>query len=73
MPFEDVKRFTMKMKDIGNDCELFKFEGEEHGFIKHRKSEILRYEINISIRKRNVPHCPKTQKEEINISIRKGN
>lgn len=39
VPFEDVERFTMKMKDFGNDCELFTFEGKEHGFIKHGKSE----------------------------------
>jgi acetyl esterase/lipase len=43
VPFEDVKRFTMKMKDIGNDCELFTFEGKEHGFIKREKSESERY------------------------------
>ena len=44
VPFEDVKRFTMKMKDSGNDCELFTFEGKKHGFIKRGKSESERYD-----------------------------
>jgi len=44
VPFEEVKRFTMKMKEVGNDCELFTFEGKEHGFIKRGKSEGGRYD-----------------------------
>lgn len=44
VPFKEVKRFTMKMKDVGNDCELFTFEGKEHGFIKRGKSEGGRYD-----------------------------
>jgi len=44
VPFEEIKRFTMKMKDLGNDCELFTFEGNEHGFIKRGKSDFRRYD-----------------------------
>lgn len=39
VPFDDVKKFIQKMKSAGNDCELFLFEGKEHGFIKRGKSE----------------------------------
>jgi acetyl esterase/lipase len=41
---EDVKNFTQKMKNAGNDCELFSFEGQEHGFIKRGKSEGGKYD-----------------------------
>ncbi|MBA7514096.1 hypothetical protein ES705_06120 [subsurface metagenome] len=44
VPFEEIKKFTMKMKDVANDCELFTFEGKEHGFIKRGKSEGGRYD-----------------------------
>ncbi len=43
---EDVKKFTRKMKDLGDDCELFSFEGKEHGFIKRGRSDDGKYDNN---------------------------
>lgn len=32
VPFENATRFTAKMKELGNDCNLVAFEGVGHGF-----------------------------------------
>ena len=32
VPFENASRFEKLMKEAGNRCELFPFEGEKHGF-----------------------------------------
>lgn len=32
VPFENAERFTMKMKEAGNDCELVAIKGVGHGF-----------------------------------------
>lgn len=46
VPLEIVKEFTRIMRNDGNDCELFVFEGKEHGFIKRGRSEHKRYDNN---------------------------
>jgi len=35
VPFENAERFCGLMKDAGNDCELFAYEGAGHGFHNH--------------------------------------
>ncbi len=36
VPFENAERFTKLMKDAGNDCRLFAFEDQGHGFFNSK-------------------------------------
>lgn len=35
VPFESIQLFTEKMKEVGNNCMLFGYEGEPHGFFNY--------------------------------------
>lgn len=38
VPFRSVEAFTAAMKEAGNDCELYAFEGAGHGFFNRDKA-----------------------------------
>ncbi len=36
--YEEVVRFTKRMRRVGNRCELVSYEGQKHGFFNYRRS-----------------------------------
>jgi len=39
IPVEDAKKYKQKIDNIGSRCELFLYEGQEHGFFNFSRSE----------------------------------
>ncbi|MFB0524366.1 MAG: alpha/beta hydrolase fold domain-containing protein, partial [Phycisphaerae bacterium] len=39
VPFESVERFCKVMKEAGNICQVFPFEGKEHGFFNYGRDK----------------------------------
>ena len=44
VPFKNAQDFTDKMKKMGNQCTLFQYEGQEHGFINIERDKDIFYD-----------------------------
>jgi acetyl esterase len=39
IPVDDAKKYKQKIDDVGSRCELFLYEGQQHGFFNYSRSE----------------------------------
>jgi len=44
VPFETVKQYSTKARQLGNPCKLIGYPGQEHGFFNHSRGAKGRYE-----------------------------